>query len=73
MINASSFLHQDITYRIIGAAMRVHSRTQRGLREKHYQKALTAEMLKDGLICPEEYCLAIYDSEIWLGRLYLDH
>ncbi|NJK29555.1 MAG: GxxExxY protein [Acaryochloris sp. RU_4_1] len=41
--------YQDITYRIIGAAMRVHRRTPRGLREKHYQKALATEMLQDGL------------------------
>ena len=28
--------------------MRVHRRTTRGLREQHYQKALTAELLKAG-------------------------
>ncbi len=73
MNNTSSIPHEDITYRIIGAAMRVHRRMRRGLKEKHYQHALTAEMLKDGLICSEEYRLEIYDGEIWLGRLYLDH
>jgi GxxExxY protein len=51
--------YQDLTYRIIGAAMRVHRRTPRGLREKHYQQALTAEMLADGLTAPEEYHLEI--------------
>jgi GxxExxY protein len=65
--------HQDLTYRIIGAAMRVHRNTPRGLREKHYQRALTAEMAKDGLIVVEEYPLEIYSGETWLGRLYLDH
>ena len=65
--------HQDLTYRIIGTAMRVHRRTPRGLKERHYQVALTAEMLQDGLMAPEEYHLEIYDGEVWLGRLYLDH
>jgi len=69
----SDIPHQDLTYRIIGVAMRVHRRTPRGLREKHYQQALTAEMLADGLSAPEEYHLEIYDGTIWLGRLYLDH
>ena len=65
--------HAELTYRIIGAAMRVHRRTTRGLREQHYQKALTAELLKDGLTCPEEHHVEIYDGEVWMGRLYLDH
>ena len=58
----SNIPHEDITYRIIGAAMRVHRRTPRGLRERHYQNALTAEMLKDGLTTLEEYHLEVYDQ-----------
>ncbi len=72
-MNTTNIPHQDITYRIMGAAMRVHRRTARGLREKHYQRALTAEMRKDGLICSEEYHLELYDGEVWIDRLYLDH
>ncbi len=30
-------------------------------------------MIQDGLTAPEEYHLEIYDGEVWLGRLYLDH
>ncbi len=63
----------DLTYRIIGCAMRVHSRLGPGLKEQFYQKALTAEMLAAGLTVIEEHCLEIYDGETWLGRLYLDH
>ncbi len=44
-----SIPHTDLTYRIIGCAMRVQSRLGPGLREKHYQRALTAEMRKEGL------------------------
>lgn len=63
----------DITYRIIGCAMRVHRRLGPGLRERHYQRALTAEMVADGLAVSEEHPLEIYDAGVWLGRLYLDH
>ncbi len=69
----TSISHADITYRIIGAAMRVHRRTPRGLYERHYQKALTAELIASGLTAPEEYHTEIYDGGVWLGRLYLDH
>lgn len=33
--------HQDLTYQIIGCAMRVHNRIGPGLRERMYQRALT--------------------------------
>jgi GxxExxY protein len=65
--------HTDLTYQIIGAAMRVHRRMPRGLREKHYQRALTLELRTAGLVVAEEHCVEIYDGEAWLGRLYLDH
>ncbi len=65
--------HQDITYRIIGCAIRVHNRMKRGLRERHYQKALNIEMIDSGLIAEQEYKTEVYDGEVWLGRLYLDH
>ena len=65
--------HQDITYKIIGCAMRVHRHLQRGLREKHYQRALTAQMRQEGLVVSEEYCREIYDGDVFLGQLYLDH
>jgi GxxExxY protein len=65
--------HQDITYRIIGAAMRVHRNTPRGLREKHYQRALTQEMRNDGLTVIQEHHIELHSGDIWLGRLYLDH
>ncbi len=65
--------HQEITYRIIGAAMRVHRRMPRGLREHHYQTALTAELLKEGLSAADEYHVEVYDGDKWLGRLVLDH
>ena len=62
----------DITYRIIGCAMRVHSRLGPGLKEQHYQKALTAEMVADGLAVSEEHCLEIHDGDTWLGRPLTD-
>jgi GxxExxY protein len=66
--------HQDLTYQIIGAAMRVHRNTPRGLREKHYQRALTRELHRIGLSSIEEHPVQVYDTENqWLGNLYLDH
>ena len=70
---ADAIPHADLTYNIIGAAMRVHRNTPRGLREKHYQTAFTAERLAAGPSAPAEYHREIYAGDQWLGRLYLDH
>lgn len=65
--------YQELTYRIIGCAMKVHRRTQRGLREKHYQRAFDAEMIQEGLRTEMEHPRQIYDGDVWMGILYLDH
>jgi len=65
--------HQDITYRIIGCAMRVHNRLGPGLREKMYQRALTAEMRSDGMHVDEEYRVDVYDKDVWIGVTFPDH
>lgn len=66
--------HQDITYRIIGAGMRVHNRLGPGHKESVYQRDLTAEIRSDGLTVREEYPLAIYREDgTFLGYLYIDH
>ena len=73
-IHHASAARSALTYQIIGAAMRVHRNTPRGLREKHYQRALTLELRRIGLNSIEEHHLELYDiQEQWLGRLYLDH
>lgn len=70
---ADAIPHADLTYKIIGAAMRVRRNTPRGLREKHYQTALTAELAAAGLSAAEESHREIYSGDQWLGRLYVDH
>lgn len=53
----SGIPHQDITYKIIGATMRIHSRLGPGLKERHYHCALTAELIEQELAASEEYKL----------------
>jgi GxxExxY protein len=65
--------HADVTYAILGAAMRVHKRLKAGHKEVIYQRALTTELLAVPLAVSAEHMLEIYDGQVWLGRLYLDH
>jgi GxxExxY protein len=65
--------HQNITRQIIGAAMHVHNKVGPGYQEKHYQRALTAEMRAIGLGVEDEKPVDLYVDDNWIGRIYLDH
>ncbi len=58
----SNIPHGDVTYDTIGAAMRIHSRLGPGLKEKHYQRGLIAELRKSGRKVEEEYFIELWDA-----------
>lgn len=57
--------HEDVTYRVNGAAMAVHRRLGPGHKEEVYQRALEAEFEKAGLSFEAQKSLEVYDE----GRL----
>jgi len=59
--------HEDITYRIIGAAMAVHRRLGPGHKEAVYQQALEAEFEKAGIAFEAQKNLEVYDEERLVG------
>jgi|GEM_PF-35295 len=59
--------HEDLTYRIIGAAMKVHSRLGPGHKEEVYQRALEAQSLEDGLVFEAQKLLEVYDNDLLVG------
>ena len=59
--------HEDLTYRIIGAAMAVHRRLGPGYKERMYQNALEAELEQVGLSFEGEPKLEVYDGERLVG------
>ena len=65
--------HEDITYRIIGAAMKVHNALGPGLKEIMYQRALSTAMENAGLSFEEEKAYQVTLDESQAGLLYLDH
>jgi len=64
---------QDVTYRVIGAAMRVHNTLGPGLKEIIYHQALSAAMSEAGLAFEDEKPVQILLDEDQVGLLYLDH
>ena len=59
--------YEDLTYRIIGAAMAVHRRVGPGQREVVYQRGLEAELEEVGLSFEAEKNLPVYDGDRLLG------
>jgi len=57
--------HEDITCRIIGAAMAVHRRLGPGHKEEVYQRALEAEFEEVGLSFEAQKCLEVYKGQVW--------
>jgi GxxExxY protein len=64
--------HADITKRIIGCAMRVHSALGNGFQEKIYQRALEIEMGLNSLIFSREYDMDIFYRGQIIGNRRVD-
>ena len=64
--------YEEITHKIIGAAMKVHSVLGNGFPELIYQRALAIEMEKHGLGFKREMEMPIYYDGIDIGTRRVD-
>ena len=64
--------HDDLTGKIIGCAMKVHSILGNGFQEVIYQRALVIEMQKQGLTFQRELEMTIYYEGIDIGTRRVD-
>ena len=64
--------YDDITHKIIGCAMRVHTSLGNGFQEVIYQRALEIEMALEGIPFEREKEMPIYYREIIIGTRRVD-
>lgn len=64
--------HKDITEKIIGAAMKVHSALGNGFQEIIYQRALALQMEKDNVSFVRECNMPIFYLEQQIGERRVD-
>lgn len=64
--------YQDITHKIIGAAMEVHKVLGNGFQEVIYQRALEIEMTQQDLTFEREYEMDIYYKGVRIGNRRVD-
>lgn len=64
--------YEDLTHKIIGCAMKVHTALGCGFQEVIYQRAMAIEMKKQGLTYQREKEMAIYYDTISIGTRRVD-
>lgn len=62
----------DLTYRIIGAAMAVHNQLGAGYKEEVYEKALLEELNKQDIHAIRQYPVYVEYDEVNVATFYLD-
>jgi len=67
-----NYLYSDITHKIIGCAMKVHSILGSGFQEVIYQRCLAIEMNKQDLIFARELEMLIFYEGIKVGKRRVD-
>ena len=68
----SESIKDDLTYKIIGCAMKVHSTLGNGFQEVIYQRALAIEMEKQGLSFQRELEMPLFYDEQPIGTRRVD-
>ena len=71
-IDKEEYKYSELTGKIIGAAMRVHSRLGNGFQEVIYQRALAIEMQKQKLSFQQELKISIYYDDQQIGSRRVD-
>jgi len=62
----------DLTYKVIGCAMKVHSTLGNGFQEVIYQRALAIEMQKQGISFQRELEMPLYYDNQYIGTRRVD-
>ena len=65
-------IYQDLTHKIIGCSMKVHSTLGNGFQEVIYQRAMAIEMRKQGLSFEREMEMTIFYEEENIGTRRVD-
>ena len=64
--------HEEITRKIIGCAMRVHTNLGNGFQEVIYQRSLEIELALEGIAFEREKEMSVYYRDILVGTRRVD-
>jgi GxxExxY protein len=66
------FKYGDITKKIIGASMKVHSQLGNGFQEVIYQRALEIQLAEDAVVFSREFNMPIFYNRQQIGERRVD-
>ena len=70
--NENEILYKDLSYKIVGVAMRVHSKLGYGFLEKVYENALMVLFRREGIEAKQQAPITVYFEEEAVGNYYAD-
>ena len=70
--NENEILYKDLSYKIVGLAMRVHSKLGNGFLEKVYENALMVLFRREGIEAKQQAQITVYFEEEVVGNYYAD-
>ena len=65
-------LYKDLSYRIVGLAMKVHSKLGYGFLEKVYENGLMVLFRREGIEAKQQVPITVYFEEEVVGNYYAD-
>jgi len=65
-------LHKDLSFKIVGLAMQVHTELGFGFLEKVYENALTHELSRAGIAVAQQKALTVLYNGIAVGEYFAD-
>ena len=68
----NEILYKDLSYKIVGLAMRVHSKLGYGFLEKVYENALMVLFRREGIEAKQQAPITVYFEEEVVGNYYAD-
>jgi len=72
MAKEENFIHKELTYKIIGCAMKVHRELGYGFLEKVYENALMVLLEKEGIKARQQYPISVYFENKVVGEYFAD-
>ena len=70
--NENEILYKDLSYKIVGLAMRVHSKLGYGFLEKVYENALMVLFRREGIEAKQQAPITVYFEEEVVGNYFAD-
>ncbi len=70
--NDKDIFYKELSYKIIGLAMEVHSELGFGYLEKVYENALILLLKREGLNAEQQASIKVYFKDVVVGQYYAD-